>query len=60
MVSIKIYGALEGYFSTKSGLRQGDPISLYLFVIVLEVFSAWTKKCTDISPNFKFNGGTKI
>lgn len=58
MYSIKINGALEGYFGGKSGLRQGDAISPYLFVIAMEVFSACIKKFTD-DPNFKFHWRTK-
>ncbi|XP_020678527.1 uncharacterized protein LOC110096783 [Dendrobium catenatum] len=37
--SICIDGALEGYFNSTSGIKQGYPLSPYLFCIAMDVFT---------------------
>lgn len=54
MISVKINGSLEGFFKANSGLRQGDPISPYLFVICMEVLSSYLRK-TERHQLFKFH-----
>ncbi|GJV92190.1 RNA-directed DNA polymerase, eukaryota, reverse transcriptase zinc-binding domain protein [Tanacetum coccineum] len=57
--SININGEREGYFSDGRGLRQGDPMSPYLFTLIMEVFSLILERNIDRNNEFKYHHGCK-
>nr|GEV59001.1 hypothetical protein [Tanacetum cinerariifolium] len=57
--SISINGGRVGYFKGGRGLRHGDPISPYLFTLVMEVFNLTVRKNIKENGNFKYHYGCK-
>ncbi|GJW24413.1 RNA-directed DNA polymerase, eukaryota, reverse transcriptase zinc-binding domain protein, partial [Tanacetum coccineum] len=53
--SINVNGDHLGYFKGMRGLRQGDPLSPYLFTLVMEVFNLVLKRLISRSPFFKYH-----
>jgi hypothetical protein len=47
--SVLINGSPAGFFKSSRGIRQGDPLSPFLFVIMMEAFSRMVKALTDHS-----------
>ncbi|GJX69516.1 RNA-directed DNA polymerase, eukaryota, reverse transcriptase zinc-binding domain protein [Tanacetum coccineum] len=56
--SICVNGCSYGYFKGARGLRQGDPISPYLFTLVMEVLSLLMAKNTQ-AKEFKYHACCK-
>ncbi|GJX31732.1 putative RNA-directed DNA polymerase, eukaryota, reverse transcriptase zinc-binding domain protein [Tanacetum coccineum] len=53
--SISINGSLHGYFKGKRGLRQGDPMSPYLFTLVMEVLTLMLHRRARATNNFTYH-----
>ncbi|KAL9689460.1 hypothetical protein QQ045_009846 [Rhodiola kirilowii] len=52
--SVMINGGMEGNFVSNRGLRKGDPISPYLFTMVMEILSRILRRLRG-SDGFKFH-----
>ncbi|GJZ98249.1 RNA-directed DNA polymerase, eukaryota, reverse transcriptase zinc-binding domain protein [Tanacetum coccineum] len=57
--SINVNGERVGYFKGGRGLRQGDPISPYLFTLVMEVLNLLIQKNIQDGNGFKYHFGCK-
>ncbi|GJV04587.1 putative reverse transcriptase domain, reverse transcriptase zinc-binding domain protein [Tanacetum coccineum] len=52
--SICVNGNLHGWFKGKCGLRQGDPLTPYLFTLVIEVLTLMLQRRVRNSDEFQY------
>ena len=55
--SILVNGSPKGFFGSSRGLRQGDPLFLLLFLLIMEVLSRLLKKTEECNLVRGFHGG---
>nr|GEW26937.1 hypothetical protein [Tanacetum cinerariifolium] len=55
LFSICINGSLHGYFKGNRGLRQGDPLSPYLFTLIIEVLTLMLHRKVRDSEMFTYH-----
>ncbi|GJT28157.1 putative RNA-directed DNA polymerase, eukaryota, reverse transcriptase zinc-binding domain protein [Tanacetum coccineum] len=53
--SISLNGSFHGHFKGRRGLRQGDPLSPYLFTIVMEVLTLMLRRRVRDNENFTYH-----
>ncbi|KAL0313709.1 UNVERIFIED_CONTAM: hypothetical protein Scaly_2907800, partial [Sesamum calycinum] len=53
--SVSLNGAIYGFFKGSRGLRQGDPVSPYLFVLVMETWNSLLKYRVQNAADFQYH-----
>ena len=57
--TINVNGDRVGFFKGARGLRQGGPISPYLFTLIMEIFTLILKRRINSSNDFQYHFGCK-
>ncbi|KAL0282723.1 UNVERIFIED_CONTAM: hypothetical protein Sangu_2935000 [Sesamum angustifolium] len=53
--SVSLNGSIHGFFKGSRGLRQGDPMSPYLFVLVMEIWNSLLKFRVKDAAEFHYH-----
>ncbi|KAL0300099.1 UNVERIFIED_CONTAM: hypothetical protein Sangu_3139400 [Sesamum angustifolium] len=53
--SVSLNGSIHGFFKGGRGLRQGDPMSPYLFVLVMEIWNSLLRFRIRNAPEFQYH-----
>ncbi|GKB97474.1 hypothetical protein Tco_0983611 [Tanacetum coccineum] len=53
--SLSINGVLHGYFKGQRGLRQGDPMSPYLFTLIMEILTLMLQRRVREDDSFTYH-----
>ncbi|KAL0302797.1 UNVERIFIED_CONTAM: hypothetical protein Sangu_3077700 [Sesamum angustifolium] len=53
--SVSLNGSIHGFFKGGRGLRQGDPMSPYLFVLVMEVWNSLLRHRVQNAAHFQYH-----
>ncbi|XP_059629652.1 uncharacterized protein LOC132272538 [Cornus florida] len=60
MFSVLVNGSPAGFFASSRGLRQGDPLSSFLFLIVMEGLTRLMRKAEDLGYIRGFRVGRDV
>ena len=58
--SIALNGDITGFFKGERGIRQGDPLSPYLFTLIMEGFSMLFRLCIEEAAEFGYHMGCQV